>query len=164
MGDEFVSIAEHNIYVVLESSRICSKMMQQTFPEVTGVRHDILPIVLSLSVGKEFAPFKHAHVDEASIRCAPETKSRIIFGIHQMQVLFAVSDAVVCEVSCERTAKHQDTAQSILSRHRRVIHNWNDRTSQRENVTLAASISPPKCPAHAYRSISDSSSVGNTLK
>jgi hypothetical protein len=71
-------------------------MIQELTFEISRARYDFAPVMLSFRIGKEFAPFERADVDEIPIRRAPEVTSFLI--IQEMSVFRFLSYTTVGEI------------------------------------------------------------------
>ena len=82
-----------------------------------GIGNYFLPIVFSLFVGEEFAPFEHTYDDEVGIRRAPEVRAGVPRWGPIVQVFLSSSDEVISKISGKQTANYHHAAKPISSRH-----------------------------------------------
>lgn len=67
MGDEFVPVHPHFLDVVLKLLSGKFQPLQQLLLELLRLRDYLSPMVLSLAVGKEFAPLEDAVIEEVTV-------------------------------------------------------------------------------------------------
>jgi hypothetical protein len=108
VSEKLVPVLLHDLDFLLEPRFVDAQMFQELSLEISRRRYDFAPVMLSFRIGKEFAPFEHADVDEIPIRRAPEVTSLLI--IQEMSVFRFLSDTIISEIYRKISAQYDAPA------------------------------------------------------